>query len=167
LRGLSRSAARGAGLERKWGVTPNPVSSLSGAAKSRLSIVQKCDLAGQAIAAVITTGLLAAPFVAGFAAESPRVEAVVTLAGPASIPVLSTPQLPAPSLPSPAPRHARRTPVLKSTFLAQSMPVAVDTTEKMDLRGRKESRKPLGRKLAGLFVGDGSYTVRPFPTIPQ
>jgi hypothetical protein len=165
LRGLPRSASRGAGLERKWGVTPNPVSSLSGAAKSRLSIAQKCDLAGQAIAAVITTGLLAAPFVAGFAAESPRVEAVVTVAGPASIPVLSTPQLPAPSLP--APRHARRTPVLKSTFLAQAMPVAIDTTDKLDLRGHKDSRKPLGRKLAGLFVGDGSYTVRPFPTIPQ
>src|SRR3954463_12978435 len=123
LRGLPRYPACGAGLEGNWGVTPNPVSSLSGAAKSRLSIVQKCDLAGQAIAAVITTGLLAAPFVAGVAVERPRIEAVVAVTGPASLPVLSTPQLPAPSLP--APRHARRTPVMviKTTFLAQAMPV--------------------------------------------
>jgi hypothetical protein len=29
------------------------------------------------------------------------------------------------------------------------------------------SSKPFGRKLAGLFTGDGTYSVRPFPTVPS
>ena len=129
----------------------------------RLSLTQKCDLAGQAIAAVVTSGLIAAPFITGVVRETPRIESVMVISAPA-VPLVETPQLPPPNVA--APRRARTAPI-KASFAARAVPAAFVDAGRMDSAKKDGSRKPLGRKLAGLFIGDGSHTVRPFPSIPQ
>lgn len=159
-------------FEARSGVAPNPTTLAPASPKPRLSIGQRCDLAGQILAAVITSGLIAAPFIAGTSLnDAPRIEGVVSLVSPSPLPVLSEPQLPAPSLP--APRRARSAARLRAPL--QSRPVtlvnftaAVGTTGRIDFPEKKDGfRKTFGRKLAGLFIGSRSVPVRPFPTVPQ
>ena len=140
----------------------DPTRSVDPTAQKRLSLTQKCDLAGQAIAAIVTSGLIAAPFITGVVRETPRIESVMVISAPA-VPLVETPQLPPPNVA--APRRARTAPI-KATFAARAVPVALVDTGRMDPAKKDGSRKPLGRKLAGLFIGDGTHTVRPFPTIP-
>ena len=141
----------------------DPTRNSDSCAPKRLSLTQKCDLAGQAIAAIVTSGLIAAPFLTGVVRETPRIESVMVTAAPA-VPLVETPQLPPPNVA--APRRSRTAPV-KSTFEARAVPAAFVDSGRADAMKKDGSRKPLGRKLAGIFIGDGSHTVRPFPTIPQ
>ena len=141
----------------------DPTRNVDPTARKRLSLTQKCDLAGQTIAAIVTSGLIAAPFITGVVRETPRIESVMVISAPA-VPLVETPQLPPPNVA--APRRARTAPI-KATFAARAVPVAFVDAGRMDSAKKDGSRKPLGRKLAGLFIGDGTHTVRPFPTIPQ
>ena len=141
----------------------DPTRNVDPSAPKRLSLTQKCDLAGQAIAAIVTSGLIAAPFITGVVRETPRIESVVAISTPA-VALVETPQLPPPNVA--APRKARTAPI-KGTFAARAVPAAFVDAGRVDATKKDGSRKPLGRKIAGLFIGDGSHTVRPFPTIPQ
>ena len=134
------------------------------AAPKQLSLAQKCDLAAQAIAAVITSALIAAPFITGGVQETPRIESVMVTSAPA-VSLVDTPQLPPPNVA--APRRARVTTAVKGTFAARPVPAVFAEPARVDVAKKDEGRKPFGRKLAGLFIGDGSHTIRPFPTIPQ
>ena len=142
---------------------------------ARLSFAQKRDLVSQAFAAVVTTALIAAPFIGAspgsgdVASEAPlpaqsfaRVVTAVAVAEPGVSPTLPD-----------RPRAAR--PRLR-TFSARLQATPVTTiamqpafvTASADLRAtseRAESRKPLTRKLTGWLTGDGTVSVRPFPTV--
>ena len=133
------------------------------AAPKQLSLAQKCDLAAQAIAAVITSALIAAPFITGGVQDTPRIESVMVTSAPA-VSLVDTPQLPPPNVA--APRRIRAT-ALKSPLAARPLPAAFVEPARLDPAKKDEARKPFGRKLAGIFIGNGSATVRPFPTIPQ
>lgn len=137
----------------------------------RLSPKQKCDVAAQALAALITTGLMAAPFMVDRTAEVPRVEAVVAIADvTTTLPSVPLPSM-APSVAVPpasrfAPRRQRA--AAPKTALTAPERVVVENVPVDSLTAKKDgARKPLGRKLAGFFTGNGAYAVRPFPTIRQ
>lgn len=149
--------------------TTHPLASRN-IAPAHLSLVQKCDLAGQAVAAVITAGLIAAPFVLGGSsaplAAVPRVEAVVSVGLTpqeiAGVPVKLE------AVPTASAGQRRRALPSKSVrleataFRADIPAMPPSATTKKD-----GSRKPFGRKLAGLLTGDGAYTVHPFPTVER
>ena len=140
----------------------------------RLSSAQKRDLLGMSAAAVITTALIAAPILL------PHDTGIPPLVNPATITAQAVPvplliQSISPSTfnaratrPAPAAVPARRrerpasSPVrLASRPIPTTSPVlvAVNTT------GMRAPSKPLGKRIAGIFTGDGTYSVRPFPTI--
>jgi hypothetical protein len=141
----------------------DPTRNGDSCAPKRLSLAQKCDLAGQAIAAIVTSGLIAAPFITGVVRETPRIESVMVTSAP-EVALVETPQLPPPNVA--APRRSRTAPV-KSTFAARAVPAVFVDSSRADAMRKDGARKPLGRKLASIFIGDGAHTVRPFPTIPQ
>jgi hypothetical protein len=141
----------------------DPIRICDPAAPRKLSLFQKCDLAAQAIAAIVTSGLIAAPFITGVVRETPRVESMMAISAPA-VPLVETPQLPPPNVA--APRRARVAPV-NGTLAARPAPAAFAAPARLDAAKTDDTRKPLGRKLAGLFLGNGTHTIRPFPTIPQ
>ena len=140
----------------------------------RLSSAQKRDLLGMSAAAVITTALIAAPMLL------PRDTGVPALVDPTTItaqavpvPLLIQSISPStlnarvtPAAVSPAPARRRDRPMaspqvrLASRPMAMSTPVLVAT----NMTGSRPS-KPIGKRIAGLFTGDGTYSVRPFPTI--
>ena len=149
----------------------------------RLSSAQKRDLLGMSAAAVITTALIAAPILLPHQTGIPLLvdptvitaSAVPTLA---LIPTISSSTLDthvARSAAAPAPtRRRERAPLtsyssssyssapvrLASRPIAAAAPVlmAVNTTS-------VRPSKTFGKRLAGIFTGDGTYSVRPFPTI--
>jgi hypothetical protein len=139
----------------------DPIRACDSAAPKKLSLAQKCDLAAQTIAAIVTSGLIAAPFITGVVRETPRIESVMAISAPA-VPLVGTPQLPPPNVA--APRRAR-VPPSKGTFAARPVPAAFAPPARLDVVKTDDAKKPLGRKLAGLFIGDGTHTVRPFPTV--
>jgi len=154
----------------------------------RLSSAQKRDLLGMSAAALITTALIAAPILLPHQSGIPLLvdptvitaSAVPTLA---LIPTISSSTLDthvarsaAASTPT---RRRERAPLtsysssssysssyssgpvrLASRPIAASAPVlmAVNTTS-------VRPSKTFGKRLAGIFTGDGTYSVRPFPTI--
>ena len=142
----------------------DPIRTCDSAAPKHLSLTQKCDLAAQTVAAIVTSGLIAAPFITGVVRETPRIESVMVISAPA-VSLVDTPQLPPPNVA--APRRARATTALKGTFAARPVPAAFVEPARIDAQKKDEGRKPFGRKLANLFIGDGSHAIRPFPTIPQ
>jgi len=142
----------------------------------RLSSAQKRDLLGMSAAAVITTALIAAPILlphdtgvpalvdpVAITAEAVPVPALIQSIGPST---LNVHVMPAAVTVTPPPTRRRERPMpppqarLTSRPMTTSAPllVAVNTT------GSRAS-KPLGKRLAGLFIGDGTYSVRPFPTV--
>jgi hypothetical protein len=140
----------------------------------RLSSAQKRDLLGMSAAAVITTALIAAPIFlphdtgvpalvnpTTLTAEAVPVPLLIQSISPSTLNARVTPA----ALPPAAARRRERAMAspqvrLASRPIAMSTPVlvAVNTT------GSHPS-KPLGKRIAGLFTGDGTYSVRPFPTI--
>ena len=141
----------------------------------RLSSAQKRDLLGMSAAAVITTALIAAPILlprdtgvpalvdlATVTAEAVPVPLLIQSIGPSTF---NTRVTPAALTPAPVRRRERATASprirLASPPIATSAPVlvAANTTA-------SHASKPLGKRIAGLFTGDGTYSVRPFPTIP-
>lgn len=140
----------------------------AGSTQVRLSLTQKLDLMGMAAAAVLTTGLIAAPFLgpyvggeeAGLDAE-PRLSLVTAVAVPDARPIAAVAARSSAATTSTPRIVSRPTSALARIVTASpSQVVAANAAA-----GR--SSKPFGRKLAGLFTGDGTYTVRPFPTVPS
>jgi hypothetical protein len=142
-----------------------------------LSSAQKRALLGQAVAAVITTALMAAPFVtppSGSADVSPettlpaqsfaRVVAAVAVERASASVALPKSGTAARTRPRPEPR------LMAAAVPAIALqPVAVGTSGysrgAAAVTERAGSRKGLSTRVAGWLVGDGSVTVRPFPTV--
>jgi hypothetical protein len=116
-------------------------------------------------AAVITAGLIVAP------ALSPRDQdqsplASRTIQAINGSPVLVATRFEPPVIvaasPARVPLSPRRTTTASSTWVPRPAMTTVVTVS-----ARMESpRKPLARRLAGFLTGDGSHTIRPFPTVP-
>lgn len=153
------------------GVTP------AGSTNVRLSWTQKLDLLGMSAAAVITTGLICAPMLGPYVGRDdeletePRAAFVMAVAAPESRPIASIVKpRPVGAMSSSRPRTASRpvsaamsAPMSTMTRIASASPSTIAAASAAATR----SSKPFGRKLAGLFTGDGTYTVRPFPTVPS
>jgi hypothetical protein len=144
------------------------VAAADGTRPVRLSWTQKLDLLGMAAAAVITTGLIAVPMVGPYVGEDgqldaqPRAALVTAVAAPDSRPIAAL-AIATSTVPAAATRRIAARPIAGLTRAATAAPsqgVAASAAS-----GR--SPKPFGRKLAGLFTGDGTYAVRPFPTVPS
>jgi hypothetical protein len=123
----------------------------------RLSSGQRLDLLAQALAAFITTGLIAAPLLGpSLTAERPlaarpmpQLSMVVSaMDGPSFVP--------APRL-APRSRAPRALPVMTTPPASEPAPQVVPPRE----------RRPFGRRVATLFTGSGAYAIRPFPTVPE
>jgi hypothetical protein len=140
----------------------------------RLSNAQKRDLLGMSAAAMITTALIAAPMLLPHDSLPAFVDPAIITAG--AIPTPSLIQ----SLSAPAPqyrvvrasaaavpqRRRERAPLPASPVQLASTPVAVSAPVLVAMEtSSTRPPKPLGKRIAGLFTGDGTYTVRPFPTI--
>jgi hypothetical protein len=158
---------------------PSPVD-----VPARLSSAQKRDLLGQTVAAVITTALIAAPFITP-PAGSGDVSSETTL--PAQSLVSVVPSVTAVSRGVPvrkiqrpraatraaatvAPWYVRASVDADRTLMATAMPAMTLQPQVVatagDTRGdRDTARRPLSRRLTGWLTGDGSVTVRPFPTL--
>ena len=137
-------------------------------APARLSFAQKRDLFGQAVAAVITTALIAAPLV------TPAPETALIPAFPI-VAAMPSPLVVAPGALrefAPASLAARRFrayesagtpvptagPLARTAFAASIMRVGSSAT-------RDAPRKTLSRRLTGWLTGSGTHSVRPFPTV--
>jgi hypothetical protein len=144
----------------------------------RLSNAQKRDLLGMSAAAMITTALIAAPMLLPHDSGAPLLvnpsilmaEAIPT---PALIPMRSRAVESVSGrmtmTPVAAPKRRRERAVLPSSPVRlASMPIATVAAPVLVAVEASNARpsKPLGKRLAGLLTGDGTYTVRPFPTIP-
>jgi hypothetical protein len=136
-------------------------------ASVRLSRDQKRDIASMVVAAVITAGLIVAPAIA------PRDQAVALLASRSVEPIAGSPLLVDVRFEPPVvvtPRARVRTAGITRRSLTSSpvsiatpvaaMPDVVTVSARMDT-----PRRPLARRLAGFLTGDGTHTIRPFPTV--
>jgi hypothetical protein len=137
-----------------------------------LSSAQKRDLLGQALAAVITTALIAAPLITPSSGGPDVAESTLpaqSFAGTVPAIALAEERPAAPQqvararvrasgrlMASAVPAMALQPRVMASTGYARLMTASA---------ARSESRKPLSRKLTGWLTGDGTHTVRPFPTV--
>ena len=149
----------------------------------RLSWAQKRDMVGLVTAAVITTAITSAPFIARRAAEEPPIRGVHGASTNLRASVASTP---AARVAPTAGRRIRR-PVSQAVIRLASLEPLADPASRvasLDLLPHRvvrlpsvippaeveaaivAPRKPFARKLAGLFVGDGTYSVHPFPMLP-
>ena len=144
---------------------PSPVD-----VPAQLSSAQKRDLLGQACAAVITMALMVFPFVASPADSADGMLPAQSFAGAAPVVALADRHV-APLSRAVVPARPRATArLMASAVPAIAMqPQVVETSGYM--RGlesaslRSAPRRPLSRKLTGWLTGDGTHTVRPFPTI--
>jgi hypothetical protein len=152
-------------------------------ASVRLSSAEKRDIASMFVAATITAGLIVAPAVA------PR-DQYVTLLASRSVPSLTSAPLtvdsrfesPVVNTPRPSVRASgttRRTAPIATTStpptwnpsrITTTLPAVVAVNENLEtpvvVTERLDApRKPLARRLAGFFTGDGTHTIRPFPTV--
>jgi hypothetical protein len=148
-------------------------SSRAGLPPVRLSFAQKRDLAGIAASAVITSALIVAPtfgpaIVTGGVPSpsrtslSARVIAPASVATPVGAPrgsIVSTTAAAPAAVPLRRLIASRRVPAT-AVAIAASGGRAIATAETVEA-----SRKPIGRKLGELFTGDGTYAIRPFPTV--
>ena len=146
-------------------------------ASVRLSLAQKRDIASMVVAAAITAGLIVAPAIA------PRDQAVALLAS-RSVPALTSAPFivdsrlePAVVVPTPSSarptRSRRHTAIAPALYDLSASPV---TAAALTVRARQQdpvavtarlesSRKPLARRLASFLTGDGTHSIRPFPTV--
>jgi hypothetical protein len=148
----------------------------------RLSWAQKRDLAGQGLAALITSFLIAAPLALSLPGPTPEVSPVAVVTG---APVVM------PALPSALPSLARRPyaprrhdalapdavtaaftspmralagqPIGVATQIADATPAA----QAAAVPASVSPRRTFGRRLANLFAGDGSVPIRPFPSVAE
>jgi len=141
----------------------------------RLSNAQKRDLLGMSAAAMITTALIAAPMLLPRGSASPLlVDPTVLTAEAVPTPLLIQTLGTRPAELTPVrtaavvsvKRHRDRATAASSPVrlvgrpLPASAPVLVAVNTSVP-----RASKPLGKRLAGLFTGDGTYSVRPFPTV--
>jgi hypothetical protein len=153
-----------------------------------LSLAQKRDLVGQALAAVITTALIAAPLIHPPDAALPA----QSFAGPVSAIAIAEAQLPPALQVTPAFRRAERTALARANVrpagrlsgrplsaslapvaaalegVALPLPHAVGTSGSVQVTPEppaRAARKPLSRRLGGWLIGDGTHSVRPFPSV--
>jgi hypothetical protein len=148
-------------------------------ASVRLSRAQKRDIASMFVAATITAGLIVAPAIA------PRDQFVALLAS-RSVPTLTSapfivdsrlePPVAVTTTSSARPSRIRRTTTAiappshdltaRPVTLAAVLNVSARHQDPVVVTARLESsRKPLARRLAGFLTGDGSHSIRPFPTV--
>ena len=139
---------------------------------ARLTSAQKRDLLGIAASALVTTALIAAPM---FIADAPA-PTVMAARVDTTLPATTIESAPASvALPAPAkvdvapaaPVQRRRASSLARAWTrtdadTQIQPAAYVSPAPHDM---KPQRKAFGRRLTGLFTGDGTYSVRPFPTV--
>ena len=147
-------------------------------APARLSFAQKRDLLGQAVAAVVTTALIAAPLMSPAPDGGTGMPLAALPANSFAAPVAAVAVTDVAGLPGPRPlsiaMEPRRT--LRGTRLTSAAltPVAtqgsstteVDRAAVAPRESREQPRKPLTRRLTGWLTGSGTHAVRPFPTIP-
>ena len=161
---------------------PTRLDSTSLDAPVRLSSAQRLDLLAQAVAAVITTGLIAMALVgpgltlAPLATRPvPKLTMIVAerATTPAIVPIplapRVTPRRSAAAAPTAAVRVGAPQMVAARLVSAPRMEaVDSDSTPKVvaDNATPKRERRALGRRVAEIFTGNGAYTVRPFPTVP-
>ena len=156
---------------------PTRLDSIPLDAPVRLSWAQRGDLLGQALAAVITTALIAAPVVGpSLTAERPLAARPVPEL-PRIVAHLDTPSATPIARISARPRVAR-TVVADRTVADGGVAAVAIETAKMPASDVAEStpvgttgvakreRRTLGRRVASIFTGSGAYSVRPFPTVP-
>jgi hypothetical protein len=140
---------------------------------ARLSYAQKRDLAGIAASAVLSTVLIAAPVVGPLLTRDEAAPPAVLLTASAAPRPASVPSGPivaaAAVVPQKAARPDRRVRAAIVPPLAlppASSVSAAAASPDADNPPASAQRKPLARRLTGILTGDGSYTVRPFPTVP-
>jgi hypothetical protein len=146
------------------------VAAADGTRQVRLSWTQKLDLLGMAAAAVITTALIAAPMVGPYVDEdeagldaAPHASLVMAVAVPDSRQIAAVARSSSARTTASEKRPIAARPLAAMSRLATANPSTIAAASAAAHR----SSKPFGRKLAGLFTGDGTYTVRPFPTVPS
>jgi hypothetical protein len=126
----------------------------------RLSWRQKFDLLAQAFAAIITTGLIAAPILGpSLTAERPLA------ARPMSQLTMVVPEMDRPSLAVALPPVAPRSRAARVVPATVTVPAPEPEPAPQAVPSRE--RRPFGRRVATLFTGSGAYTIRPFPTVPE
>ena len=145
-------------------------------ASVRLSSAQKRDVMSMFAAATITAGLMVAPAIA------PHDQYVALLASRSVHPITTAPVVVASRfVESPIVTTARRpvraaavrramTPPALVASAVRTPPVVVAVNARLEppvvLNARLDNpRKPLGRRLAGFLTGDGTHSIRPFPTV--
>ena len=146
-------------------------------APARLSFAQKRDLLGQAVAAVLTTALIAAPLISpapdGGSGRPPAALPAASYAAPVAAVAVAD------IAGSPILRELAKTTArtkLRSTPF-NSMIVMPDARQAPGFAptgdvpvtthaAREQPRKPLARRLTGWLTGNGTHSVRPFPSIP-
>jgi hypothetical protein len=148
----------------------------NGDVRARLSYAQKRDLVSQAFAAVVTTALIAAPLIGPSPGSSGDVASEGTLPAQSFARVVTAVAVAGPSASSVRPDRPRaaRAKLRTVSGRLQATPVSTIAMQpafvaaSADLRATSEragSRKPLSRKLTGWLTGDGTVSVRPFPTV--
>lgn len=124
---------------------------------ARLSHAQKRELLVQAVAAVITTALIAAPLITppagGAHVSSETALPAYSFAGVVHAVAVADVDTRIIRVTPPARARAR------TRVRTEIQGIANATNE------RSEPRKALGRKLTGWLTGDGTIAVRPFPTV--
>jgi hypothetical protein len=136
---------------------PTRLDSTTLDAPVRLSSGQKFDLLAQALAAFITTGLIAAPLVGpSLTAERPLAARPIPQLTMVVSEMDARPAVAASRL-APRSRAPRVVPA------AVTLQAAGHTPEVLPQR----ERRPFGRRVATLFTGSGAYAIRPFPTVPE
>lgn len=140
-------------------------------APARLSYAQKRDLLGHAVAAVITTALIAAPLITPpDDGAGPPLAALPAASFAAPVAAIAVADVTASSLMreigrTPDSRQRTRPARDDSTAVAPAT-AAVQVSEKpVGTSGRETPRKPLSRRLTGWLTGNGAHTVRPFPSV--
>jgi hypothetical protein len=152
---------------------------------ARLSPAQKRDLVGQAVAAVITTALIAAPLInppsSGADVSSETALPAQSFVG--AVTAVAVKDAATPIATARRPRAITRGRLrTDGRLIASAVPpmmmqpnvIAMTQLRTVGTSGyvpgvdaapeRSGSRKPLSRKVTGWLTGDGSHTVRPFPT---
>jgi hypothetical protein len=133
-------------------------------ATPRLSRQQRLDLVKLAAAGIVSVIFFATPVLlsreapGGTASQTARaVQTPATAAVPAvpRVEVVTTEIAAAVSTPTLQPSHAP-SPTVRRSASARRTRYALASTR---------TRWPLGRRLARLLAGDGTHTVRPFPTV--
>jgi hypothetical protein len=138
-------------------------------APARLSPAQKRDLVGQAVAAVMTTALIAAPLITPVDAVLPAQSFAGPVATVAVADVQASRELP--RAVRPAARSKPRTPSGLATtplLMVAAQPPPIGTSGSLRVTADTPAaagRKPLSRRLTGWLVGDGTHSIRPFPSV--